>query len=90
VVRIRLLRMGKKSSPFFRIVAADSRRARDSEYLEVIGHYNPKKEGEISIKEDRLQYWLDKGAQPTDRVKALLKVINKNQKLKGGEDEGTS
>ncbi len=90
MVKIRLSKMGKRNNPIYRIVVADSRRARDSECLEVIGHYNPKKEGEIVIKEDRFKYWIEKGAQPTDRVKALLKAINKNLKPKGGEDEGTA
>lgn len=75
-VKIRLTRMGDKKSPFYRIVVADSRKARDGEYIDLVGTYNPiaKNENEI-VKLDtaKAQKWIDNGAQPTDTVKALLK-----------------
>ena len=72
-VKLRLRRMGKKKSPFYRIVAADSRAARDGRIIESIGTYNPLTNPiEIEIKEDRVFYWLGVGAQPTDTVKNLF------------------
>ena len=73
-VRLRLRRMGKKKQPIYKLVAADSRSPRDGKFLEDIGLYNPlTKPHTIEIKEDRALYWLDKGAQPSDTVKSLLK-----------------
>ena len=74
-VRIRLARGGRKKMPFYHVVAADSRRARDSRYIERLGYYNPMaKEGEISLvlKEDRLEYWHGVGAQVSDAIAKLL------------------
>lgn len=71
-VKLRLTRMGAKKAPFYRIVAIDERKARDGQYLENVGTYNPATE-EIVIKSDRALYWLGVGAQPTDTVRALLK-----------------
>ena len=74
VVKIRLKRIGKKKAPFYRIVVADSRYARDGRFLEEIGHYNPNTNpSEIEVDADRAKDWLNKGAQPTDTVRALLK-----------------
>ena len=76
-VKIRLTRMGDKKSPFYRVVAADSRCARDGNYIENLGTYNPLKEPfEINLKEDRVQYWLSCGAQPTETAKELLIKAN--------------
>ncbi|MCD6521343.1 30S ribosomal protein S16 [Candidatus Calescamantes bacterium] len=73
-VRIRLLRMGRKHYPFYRIVAADSRSPRDGKYLEEIGYYDPNTEPpKVKIDEEKLQNWLKKGAQLTSAVKSLLK-----------------
>jgi len=73
-VRLRLRRMGKKKKPFYRIVAIDSREARNGKYLEKVGHYNPISEPvEIDVKVDRALYWLQNGAQPSDTVRSLLK-----------------
>ena len=72
-VKLRLKRMGAKKKPFYRIVAADSRSPRDGRFIETVGTYDPvKADNNISIKEDRVAYWLDNGAQPTDTVKSLL------------------
>ncbi len=73
-VKIRLKRMGMKKKPFYRVVVADIRSPRDGRFIEEIGYYNPMtKPAEISIKNDRAQYWLGVGAQPTDTVRILLK-----------------
>jgi small subunit ribosomal protein S16 len=74
MVKIRLTRLGDKKTPFYRVVVADQRRARDGKFIEVIGTYNPlAKEEQIKIDAERANYWLKNGAQPTDTVKDLLK-----------------
>lgn len=73
-VHLRLSRMGKKKQPFYRIVAIDSRVARDGKYLENLGTYNPRSEpAAVMIKNDRAFYWLSKGAKPSDTVHNLLR-----------------
>ena len=72
-VKMRLTRMGDKKSPFYRIVVVDSRKARDGEYIEKVGHYNPTSQPEeIVIDEAKAKDWLSKGVQPTDTVETLL------------------
>ena len=73
-VKIRLARHGAKKKPFYRIVVADNESPRDGRYLENVGTYNPLKEPvEVSFKEERIRYWMDQGALPSDTVKSLLK-----------------
>ncbi|MGD9330925.1 MAG: 30S ribosomal protein S16 [Desulfobacterales bacterium] len=73
-VRIRLARHGAKKKPFYRIVVADSESPRDGRYLESVGTYNPLRDpAEITVKQERVQYWLEQGAIPTDTVRSLLK-----------------
>lgn len=65
--------MGKKKQPLYKVVAADARSPRDGRFIEAIGFYNPQTDpAVIEIKEDRVNYWLDVGAQPTDTVKSLF------------------
>ena len=72
-VKMRLTRMGDKKSPFYRIVIADSRVARDAKYIDLVGTYNPlTNPEEIKIDAEKANKWLQNGAQPTDTVKALL------------------
>ena len=75
-ISIRLSRGGAKKRPYYRIVVADSRSARDGKYLEQIGTYNPllakDDENRVRLIEDRVRYWLGVGAQPTDRVARML------------------
>ena len=89
-VHIRLRRMGAKKRPFYRIVAADSRRARDGRFLEVVGTYNPiSRPAEVTVEEDKLTRWLDDGAVPSDTVGSLLTQIGfveKYHKAKSGAD----
>ncbi len=73
MVRIRLTRMGAKNKPFYRIVVADSRARRDGPFIEIVGYYDPMKEpSEIKVDPERVKYWLERGAQPSDSVKRLL------------------
>ena len=74
-VKIRLKRMGMKKKPFYRVVVADERSPRDGRFIEEIGYYNPVSEPvELKINDERAKYWIGTGAQPTDTVKALLKI----------------
>ena len=73
-VKIRLRRTGRKKQPMYRIVIADSRSPRDGKFIEVIGQYAPRQgEQALNLKNDRVNYWLDNGAQPTDTVRSLLR-----------------
>ncbi len=83
MVKIRLNRMGRKKVPFYRIVVIDSRKARDGKYIENVGWYDPRHK-KIQIERDRIDYWLSKGAQPTDRVAKII------AKAKGGSHETTN
>jgi len=76
MVKIRLARGGAKKKPFYSIVATDSRKRRDSGYIERIGYFNPVARGQevrLQLEEDRLAYWISQGAQISDRVKQLAK-----------------
>lgn len=74
-VKIRLRRMGAKKAPFYRIVVADSRYPRDGRFIEEVGTYDPTKDpSEIKVDAEKAKKWLSNGAQPTDTVKALLKI----------------
>ena len=72
-VKLRLTRMGAKKAPFYRIVATDGRKARDGQYIEQIGYYDPTKEpAEVKIDAEIAKKWLGCGAQPTDTVRDLF------------------
>ena len=73
MVAIRLRRAGSKKRPFFRIVVADSRAARDSSFVEILGYYNPRsKPAVVKVDLDRVKHWIGKGAQPSDSVRTLI------------------
>ena len=77
-VKIRMKRVGTKNLPVFRIVVADGRSPRDGKFIEEIGTYQPLKSGDnFNIKLDRAQYWISKGAQPSDTVASFLKKAHK-------------
>ena len=83
-VRIRMKKMGRKHRPYFRIVAIDSRQPRDGRALEDLGTYDPKvavTENRVTLKADRIKYWMSVGALPSERVTALL-----NKHLKKAEE----
>ncbi len=74
-VKLRLMRMGKKKQPTYRVVAADSRSPRNGRFIEIIGTYEPRQDPSvINIDNERAVHWLSNGAQPTDRVEKLLKI----------------
>ena len=74
-VKIRLRRMGAKKAPFYSIVVADSRYPRDGRFIEEVGFYDPTKEPSvIKVDAEKVEKWISSGAQPTDTVKALLKI----------------
>ena len=73
-VKIRLKRIGAKKAPFYRVVVADARSPRDGKFIEQIGTYDPMKSpSEVKIDSEKAKNWLNKGAQPTDTVRAILK-----------------
>ena len=75
-VVIRLMRAGAKKRPFFRMVAADSRRQRDGRFLEILGHYNPLTQPyELVVHKDRVESWISKGAQPSEQAASLLRSL---------------
>jgi small subunit ribosomal protein S16 len=77
-VKIRMKRVGAKNAPYFRIVVADSRSPRDGKCIEEIGTYQPLKKGDnFTIKLDRAQHWISKGAQPSDTVASFIKKAGK-------------
>jgi small subunit ribosomal protein S16 len=75
MVKIRLMRVGKRKQPTFRVVVADARSPRDGRIIESIGHYHPRNEPSlVNIDNERALYWLQRGAQPSDSVRHLLRI----------------
>ena len=73
MLAIRLRRAGSKRRPFFRVVVIDAAAARDSAFVEVLGHYNPRtKPAIVDVDKERVDYWIGKGAQPSDSVRTLI------------------
>jgi len=71
------MRAGAKKRPFYRMVAADSRRQRDGRFLEILGHYNPLAQPyELVVHKDRVQAWISKGAQPSEQAASLLRSLD--------------
>jgi small subunit ribosomal protein S16 len=78
MLAIRLRRTGSSKKPYYRVVVADSRAWRDGRFVEVLGHYDPRKEpAVVKIDSERASYWIGKGAQPSETVTSLLKRIAK-------------
>ena len=74
MLRIRLTRMGAKKKPYYRVVVMERRQARDGNFVEIVGHYNPAANPPlIELKMDRVSHWLARGAQPSDTVNSLIK-----------------
>lgn len=78
MVRIRLRRMGLRSKPTYRVVATDSRKARDSKYLEAVGSYDPRSKN-LDLDLERVNYWLGRGAQPSETVSKLIQRKTRQQ-----------
>ncbi len=89
-VTIRLRRMGSKKRPYYRVIATDSRMPRDGRFIEVLGYYHPiETPAKVSLDEDKIFLWLDRGAKPSDTVASLFKVTGLSEKWskkKKGED----
>ena len=92
MVKMRLLRMGDKKNPIYRIVVVDSRKAATGEYIDCVGHYRPTCDPiELDVKADLVKDWLSKGVQPTETVKNLLVkagAIEKSEKLSPSKTKG--
>ena len=83
-VKLRLMRMGKKKQPTYRVVAADSRKARNGRIIEAVGFYDPRRDPSvIEIDNEKAVGWLRNGAQPTERVEKLLKISGAWDEFKG-------
>jgi small subunit ribosomal protein S16 len=79
MVSIRLMRMGDKKRPTYRVVVADSRRFRNGRFIENIGVYNPLPRNiELKLNMERVEYWIAKGAQPSDTVRSLIERVRKS------------
>ena len=77
-VSIRLRREGSKNRPYYRVVVADNRSPRDGKFIEIIGTYDPKQTGQnSSFSVERAEYWISKGARPSDTVRSLIKKQKK-------------
>lgn len=89
MIRIRFSRKGLKRQPVYRLVVSDQRNARDGDFLEVIGHHNPRTRPQTDIvNEARMLYWLSVGAQPTDAVLSVIKrtgTWDRFQRMRKGE-----
>lgn len=77
-VSIRLRREGSLNNPFYKVVVADKRSPRDGKFIEIVGNYDPKKPGDnANIALDRIEYWIERGAQPSDTVRSIVKKAKK-------------
>ena len=81
MLAIRLARVGAKKKPHYRVVVIEKARARDSRSVEIVGHYNPRKNpAEIHVDSERIQYWLQRGAQPSETVRSFLRKAGQSPK----------
>ena len=91
MVRIRLRRVGSAHQPHYRVVVADKESPRDGRFIEIIGSYNPRTEpGTIEMNEERVYHWLSVGAQPSESVQKLFKVVGLDERFnrfKAGEEQ---
>lgn len=82
MMTIRLMRLGAKKKPFYRIVAIDSRKPRESKAKEILGYYNPLSDPpDIKVDLERVNYWIEKGAKASETVQSLLHKVSKPEKL---------
>ncbi len=93
MVRIRLRRVGARKQPSYRIVAADKEAKRDGRFLEILGFYNPRTDPPtVTLKEDRVYDWMMKGAQPSDAVQKIFRMVgfyDRYERFKKGESVET-
>ena len=94
MVRIRLMRLGSRHSPFYRVVVMNSKSAQKSRFIENLGYYNPTKNPEIvELKADRVKHWLSVGAQPTDIARSLIRkqgILKEIHEERAGKFGGVS
>lgn len=84
-VKLRLMRMGKKKQPTYRLVAADGRSPRDGRFIEIVGTYDPRAEPSVvKVDNERVVAWLRQGAQPTERVRQLLQISGAWEEFRPG------
>ena len=77
MLTIRLARIGKKKHPFYRVIVTEKTRPRNGRFVEIVGTYDPqKKPAAVQLNSERVQYWLGKGAQPSDTVRSLIRIRN--------------
>jgi len=89
-LKLRLTRMGSTKNPHYRVVVAESSRARDGRFVEIVGHYNPRVYPEsVALKEDRVRYWIGRGAQPSPAVKKLMALKGLLKKQPAGSQSQT-
>ncbi len=90
MVKIRLRRIGRKKAPVYRVVVADSKSPRDGKFIEIIGQYAPRQgDNSVKIDEERANYWLGVGAQPSDTVRSLLRragILKRRHETRLGRD----
>jgi len=91
MLRIRLMRIGKKKKPVYRVVVAPSQNPRSGKCVEIVGHYNPITDpAQIQFDEERVLHWLRTGAQPTDTVQHLLKITGIWEKFQSNSSANTT
>ncbi|MFB0564799.1 MAG: 30S ribosomal protein S16 [Candidatus Aminicenantaceae bacterium] len=82
MISIRLMRLGGRKKPFYRIIAIDSRKPRESKAKDIIGYYNPLKDPpEIKIDSEKVKYWIERGAQASNTVQSLIHKVSNSEKL---------
>ena len=87
MLSIRLMRMGAKKKPFYRINVSEKRTKRDGSFVELVGYYDPcRNPAEIKLNLDRINYWIERGAQPTETVRSLIK---RNARAASSAEAGT-
>ena len=79
MVKIRLMRIGKRNRPLYRLVVMDSRTRRNGKMLDIVGHYDPLRDGVYKVDLQKVDEWIRKGAQVTERAAALIKLARKTQ-----------
>ena len=86
MLSIRLMRMGAKKKPFYRINVTEKRTKRDGSFVEIVGYYDPcRNPAEIKINRERLNYWIQRGAQPSETVRSLIKRTAQPASVVSGE-----
>lgn len=86
MLAIRLTRMGAKKKPFYRIVVTEKRSKRDGRYIESVGYHDPRNPAGFKLDQERVAYWIERGAQPTETVRSLIKRAGKAARAEPGAE----